>query len=55
MRTLIILSSEVNAIHSAYVIKLGLYTRKVNVRIQKIDKFYLNTFEIVIVDCLIKN
>lgn len=55
VRFLIDLNSKINAIHSAYAIKLGFYTKKIDVNIQKINGFYLDTFKIVIVDCLIKN
>ena len=40
---------------SAYTTKLGLCTSKIDAGAQKIDGFYLNTFEIVIADCLVKN
>ena len=52
--TLIDLGSKFNIIHFAYSMKLGLYTRKINVDIQKINNFYLDIFRIVIVDYLVK-
>ena len=39
----------------AYATKLGLCTRKIDLGIQKIDGFYLDSFEIVIADCLVNN
>lgn len=38
-----------------YTPKLVFYTKKINVRVQKIDKFYLYIFGIVIIDCLVQN
>ena len=38
-----------------YTIKLGLRTRKVDVSIQKIDKSYLDTFRMIMVDYLVKD
>ena len=43
-------NSKVNAISPAYVERLGLKTRKTNVRDQKIDGSALETFGMVIVD-----
>ena len=42
--------SEVNAISPAYAKKLGLKTRKTNVKAQKIDDSILETFGMVIAD-----
>ena len=39
----------------AYAMKLGFYTKKIDVNIQKIDRSYLNIFGIVIVDYQVKN
>ena len=39
----------------AYITKLGLRIRKIGVSAQKINRSHLDTFEIVIVDCLVKN
>ena len=55
VKALINLGSKVNAMHPAYVTKLGLHARKINVNAQKIDESHLNTFRIVIADCLVKN
>ena len=55
MRALIDLGSEVNAIHLAYAIKLGLRARKIDVSIQKIDGYHLDTFGMVIADCSVKD
>ena len=55
MRALIDLGNEVNAIYPAYATKLGFRIRKMDVSIQKIDVSHLDTFGIVIADCLIKN
>ena len=55
MRALIDSGSKVNVMQPAYATKLGLYARKINVSAQKIDGSYLNTFGIVIADCLVKN
>ena len=49
------MGSKVNAIHSTYAIKLGLCARKTNVGAQKIDGSNLDNFEIVIVDCSVKD
>ena len=49
------LSSKVNTMHLAYATKLGFCAKKIDVGIQTIDGSYLDTFEIVIADCLVKN
>ena len=49
------LSSKINIIYFANTIKLGFYARKINIDIEKIDKSYLDIFEIVIIDCFVKN
>lgn len=49
------LSSEINIINPAYAKKLRFYIREINVRAQKIDKFHLNTFEIVLVSFSLQN
>ena len=41
--------------HPAYATKLGLRIRKIDVNAQKINRSYLDTFEMVIADCLINN
>ena len=41
--------------HPAYATKLGLYARKIDVGAQKIDKSYLDIFEMVITDCSVKH
>ena len=55
VRALIDSGSEVNAIQPAYATKLGFYARKINVSVQKIDGFYMDTFGMVIADCSVKN
>ena len=55
IRALIDPGSEVNAMHPAYAIKLGLYARKIDVGVQKIDGSHLDTFGIVIADCSVKD
>ena len=55
IRALINLGSEVNAMHLAYATKFGLRARKIDVGAQKIDGSYLDTFGIVITNCLVKN
>ena len=55
IRALIDLGSEVNAMHPAYTTNLGFYAKKINVGAQKIDGPYLDIFEIVIADYLVKN
>lgn len=55
MKALINLGSEVNAIHLVYATKLSLYIKKVNIGVQKINRSYISTFRIVMVDCLLKN
>ena len=47
--------SEVNAMSPAYAKKLGLKTRKTNVRAQKIDGSALETFGMVIADFQVEN
>lgn len=42
-------------IHFVYTIMQGLWTMKINVGKQKIDKSYLDIFGIVIVDYSVKN
>ena len=55
IKTIINLKNEINAIHQAYNIKLGFYTKKIDIGIQKIDKLYLNVFEMIIVEYLVEN
>ena len=55
IRALIDLRSEVNAIHPAYATKLGLHAKKIDVGTQEIDGSHLDSFEIVIADCSVKN
>ena len=55
VRALIDLGSKVNAMHTTYATKLGLHIRKIDIGAQKIDKSHLDTFEIVITDCLVKD
>ena len=55
IRALIDSGSKVNAMHSTYATKLGLRARKIDVGAQKIDRSHLDTFGMVIADCLVKN
>ena len=55
IRALIDSGNKVNAMHSAYATKLGLHARKIDVGAQKIDGSHLDTFEIVIADCSVKD
>ena len=55
MRALIDSGSEVNATHLAYITKLGLCTRKIDIGAHKIDGSYLDTFRMVIADYSVKN
>lgn len=55
IKILIDLSNKVNIIYFTYIINLDIYTEKINFNIQKIEKLFLNTIKIVILDCLIKN
>ena len=48
IKILIDLSNKVNIIYFIYIINLDIYTKK-------IEKLFLNTIKIVILDCLIKN
>ena len=41
--------------HPAYATKLGFHAVKIDVGAQKIDGSHLDTFEMVIVDCSVKN
>ena len=50
IRALIDSGSKVNAMHPTYATKLGLYTRKIDIGVQKIDGSHLNTFGMVIAD-----
>ena len=55
VRALIDSGSKVNAMHPTYATKLGLCIRKIDVGAQKIDGSRLDTFGMVIADCLVKN
>ena len=48
-------SSEVHTMHPTYATKLDFCTRKIDVGAQKIDGSYLDTLEMVITDCLVKD
>ena len=50
VRALIDSGSKVNVMHPTYTMKLGFHARKFDVGAQKIDRSYLNTFRMVIVD-----
>ena len=54
-RALIDSGSEVNAIHLVYATKLGLHAMKIDVVAKKIDGSHLDSFGIVIANCLVKN
>ena len=41
--------------HPTYATKLGFCARKIDVSTQKIESSYLDTFGMVIADCLVKN
>ena len=47
--------SKVNAMHPTYATKLGFHIRKIDIGTQKIDGSYLDTFEMVITDCSVKD
>ena len=55
VRALIDSDNEINAMHPAYATKLGLCARKIDIGLQKINRFYLDTFGIVIADCKVKD
>ena len=55
VKALIDLSGKVNIMYPAYTTKLGFHTRKINVNVQKIDGSHLDTFEMVIADCSVKD
>ena len=55
VRALVDSGSEVNAIHPVYTMKLDLRAGKINISVQKINRFYLDTFEIVIADFSVKH
>ena len=52
---LINFGSKVNAMTPAYVLKLGLKVRQINVRAQKIDGSTLETFKIVLASFQVKD
>lgn len=54
LKALIDQSRKVNIMYLTYVRRLSPYTKKINIGIQKISKSNLNTFEIIIADCLVK-
>ena len=37
-----------------YTINIDFCTKKININIQKINRFYLNIFKIIIINCLVK-
>ena len=55
MRALIDLGGKINTIHLIYTIYLGFYTKKINTGKYKIEKSYLDTFEMVIADYFVIN
>lgn len=52
---LINFNSKINIITLRYVLKLSLKVRLTNVKEQKIDGFTIQTFEIVLASCYVKN
>ena len=48
-------SSKINIIYHIYITNLGLYIRKIHISIEKINKFCLDNFRIVIIDYSVKN
>lgn len=55
MRALIDLGGKINTIHFTYTIYLGFYAKKIITSKYKIEKSYLDTFEIVIADYFVIN
>ena len=55
VRALIDLGSKVNAMHPTYATKLSLRIGKIDVSTPKIDRFHLDTFEIILADCPVKD
>ena len=55
IRALIDSGSKINAMHSAYAMKLGLRARKIDVNVQKINRSHLDIFRIVIADCSVRD
>lgn len=53
IKALLDLSSKINAMNLLYTKKLGFQIRQTDIGAQKIDKSYLNMFEIVIVGFLL--
>ena len=48
MRALINFGNRINIIQLTYIIKLGLYIKKIYINIQKIYKLYLDILDIII-------
>lgn len=46
-------SNKVHIIYLAYTIKLSFYYKKIGISLQKINKFYLNIFEMLIANLLV--
>ena len=55
VKALIDSGNEVNIMYPAYATKLGLRAKEINVGAQKIDGSHLDTFEMVIADCSVKD
>lgn len=54
-KALINSNTKINIIHSTNAIKLGFCISKIDVGIQKIDRFYLDIFKILIANFLVQN
>lgn len=55
VKTLIDSSNKVNAITLAYIVKLDFSNQKTSIRVQKIDKSPLKTYNIVLAKFLIQD
>ena len=55
VKTLIDSATKINAIHPVYNLKLGFCITKIDINIQKNDKSYSDTFEVVIAGYSVKN
>lgn len=55
MKALIDSHNKINAIYPAYTMRLDFHIRKIDISVQKINGFHLDTFSIIIVGCSIKD